>query len=206
MVYSYMKIFLQKGCDCLTGKSHIATGVVTVGFVADSMFLIKNTESPVFLQTAVDNTLNYVFDNGRISFWLYVLLAVLLYILGILLPDIDHPYSMIGKIIHLPIQHRTWTHAIWLVLIFGLLSIPYRLCIFVGVGMFVHDFWDSFSRTGNRWFYPLDDEFVKKHHKLKLYYTGQSSEYIVVGILIALLLVYTFFVFQHVFQFVNISL
>lgn len=195
----------MKGCDFVTGKSHVATGMATALFVADSIFLIQNAENPTFLNTATDAILNYSLDNGTIPFAIYVGLAVFLYILGTLLPDIDHPYSTIGKWIHLPFQHRTWTHAIWPILILGGLSVPYRLCLFVAIGMFVHDFWDSFSRTGNRWFYPIDVEFVKKHHKLKLYHTGQPLEYMIVGIFLGVMLVYTFFVMQHVFQFVNVT-
>ena len=96
------------------------------------------------------------------------------FIIGSLLPDIDHPNSEIGKFIHLPIKHRTWTHAIYIPVILFLLSIKYKILFWLGLGYFGHLFWDSFSSKGNNWLYPIKNKF-----HLKLYSTGNTSETIV---------------------------
>lgn len=102
---------------------------------------------------------------------------------GALLPDMDSKSSLLGRYIHIPLKHRTWTHSIWALLL--LLPIcwlgPLFRCIWIGYVL--HLMFDSLSACGVCFFYPFEKyrEFpggakVKMHHKLKLYHTSQKSE------------------------------
>lgn len=111
------------------------------------------------------------------------------YYLGTLLPDIDNENSFLGRFIHIPVQHRTWTHTIWCVILFAVLGIFIRPFMWLACGYFIHLFWDSFSACGVCWFYPFQKyisygsgAMVKKGHILKLYHTGKTSEKIFVSI------------------------
>lgn len=123
---------------------------------------------------------------------LSVPLYLMMYFLGALLPDIDNPNSMLGRIIHIPVGHRKWLHAIYLYLIFAVLGWFYPAFAWLFFGVFVHLFWDSFSAMGNCWFYKLFSDYreypsgakVKKGHKLKLYYAGEWSEYVLLFIIV----------------------
>lgn len=116
------------------------------------------------------------------------------YFLGTLLPDIDNPNSVLGRIIHVPVEHRTWLHAIYLYLIFAILGWHYPIFMWLFLGVIVHLFWDSFSASGNCWFYKLLSDYrkypsgakIKKGHKLKLYHTGKWSEYLLLFIIVVI--------------------
>lgn len=123
---------------------------------------------------------------------LSVPLYLAMFFLGTLLPDIDNPKSMLGRFIRLPFKHRTWVHAVYLYLVFAVLGWYYPAFAWLFFGSFVHLFWDSFSAMGNCWFYKLFSDYreypsgakVKKGHKLKLYYAGEWSEYVLVFIIV----------------------
>lgn len=185
----------------MRGKSHIAMNVVTAGTVACTGFLFIKSDLSESLGEISKAVYEFLFDNGTISMFIFVPAAILLYLLGSLLPDIDHPYSTIGKIIHLPIPHRTWTHAIYVPVILFIAGMWYRLLFWLGLGYFFHLFWDSFSASGVNWLYPKKN----KHHVLKLYHTSQPSEYMTVGVSTTLLVIYACIVLQSVYHFVNIT-
>lgn len=118
------------------------------------------------------------------------------FILGCLLPDTDHPESILGRKFYIPVRHRTWTHTMWIVIIFILIGIflkPFRPLAY---GYFIHLFVDSFSRGGVCFFYPISKYIdypsgahVKKKHIFKLYKPGGISE-IVVNIILILITVF----------------
>lgn len=124
----------------------------------------------------------------------YSLLAVVLFYLGTLLPDIDSENSMLGKYIHLPIEHRVWTHAIYIPLLFLIGSYWVRVLFWLSLGYLLHLFWDAFSYCGVCFFYPISSyrrfgntgAKVKKKHILKVYRAGKPSEYVVVTIIVLL--------------------
>lgn len=189
----------------MRGNSHMAMGVATGVIVSDTVFLAMKYEStPSFLKNCAEAVFNFLIpaDAGVLPIYLFVPVAILLYLLGTLFPDIDTPYSTLGKIIHLPIGHRTWTHAIWLPLALCIGGIWYRLLFWFGLGMFVHDFCDSFSASGLHWFYPIK---IKDNPHIKLYHTSQPSEYITVGVTWTVTVIYTIIVLQIIYQFFNFS-
>lgn len=184
----------------MTGKSHITMNLCTATVMADAIFLGANTNEKSIPYALSNDIKTFVTNNGTIPLIVFITSAMALYILGSILPDIDHPYSMIGKIIYIPIEHRTWTHAIYIPIILCIASIKIRLLLFLGLGMFLHDFWDAFSTSGIHWLYPK-----KMKHRLKLYHTGTFSEYIFVALFIMITILITLGSVQHVFQFVNVS-
>ena len=172
---------------------NLATG----GFIAGTGFLLLNIDVPVEIKEAVTIVKNFLLDNGDMAFPLYLGIGIALYMLGALLPDIDTPYSTLGRIVSLPFEHRTWTHAIWAPLALMIAGIWVRLLFWLGFGMFVHDFFDSFSASGINWFYPYKR---KKPKILKVYHTGQPSEYVFGSIVFVLTIVYWVIILQVVFN------
>lgn len=183
-------------------SNHIVMGVATA---------VVLTESHLLLQSCSENTLAYRLSSGiqhiitdtGLPMWFYFFIGISLYLLGVILPDVDSPYSMIGKKLHVPVEHRTWLHSIWFALIFAVGSIWVRVLCFLSFGIVVHLFFDSFSRSGIQWFYPfpLRRKWGKKSsHILKLYHTSQVSEYVFVGVVILLTVIYSVFTIQQIYH------
>lgn len=114
--------------------------------------------------------------------------------LGSLLPDIDSKTSTLGRHIHLPFGHRTWTHSIWAVILIALLcwKLPLPGADGLGFGYILHLLLDSVSQMGICWFYPfkkyvyMEDGVWKRGsgdnkakcaegHKIKLYKTSDPD-------------------------------
>lgn len=128
--------------------------------------------------------LRYLFSNHHIllNFGL-LFLAEGLFLLGTLLPDIDSKKSILGRYIYLPLEHRTWTHTIWIVLLFSVISRFCKSIWFLTLGYFLHLMEDSISTAGVCFCYPFSrykvypsGAKVKMGHKWKFYRAGQSSE------------------------------
>lgn len=124
----------------------------------------------------------------------YSALVLILFYIGTLLPDIDNENSMLGRHFHLPLEHRVWTHAIWIPALLFVGSYYVRALFWLGLGYILHLFWDSFSYCGVCYFYPFSKyrKFgntgakVKRKHILKIYRAGKPSEYVVVTIIVIL--------------------
>lgn len=183
----------------MRGSNHSIMNLVTAGFIGVTGFFIANTDSPDFLKTTVIASKDFLIDNSDMPLVFYGAIVFVMYLIGSILPDIDHPYSKIGKIIHLPVKHRTWTHAIWIPVCLLITGIFFRWVFWLGLGYFFHLFWDSFSVSGVDWFYPKKN----KNHKIKLYRTSQTSEYITVSVSVAIFLLYAVFVAQCVYHFIR---
>lgn len=174
----------------MRGTSHIIMNVATAGSVGCTLFFMLKNNTSVFLHDIADASVNFLFngfletDNKMLVF--YIPAIVLLYIFGSVLPDADHPHSPISRVIHIPVKHRTWLHAIYIPLILFIASVWFRPLFYLGAGYFFHIFWDSFSATGIDWFYPHKN----KHHILKLYKTSQLSEGVFVGVFVTLSVLY----------------
>lgn len=192
----------------MRGESHLGMNIATGAVTAETCFLIMNTESPGWLQSCISSFSNFMLDSGDIPKILFVAAGIVLYLIGGLLPDIDTPYSMLGRIIHIPVEHRTWTHAIWWPMIFCIGGIWYRLLFWLGLGVLIHDLWDKPSASGLNMLYPFGKKrFAEKKRKrvFKLYHTSKGSEYIVVGVSWTIMVVYTLIVIQCVYHVLNIS-
>lgn len=175
----------------MRGKSHIATNVATIA-LADGIIAITsnafNNDIYQELHSLVMWRLLIETDSTTAQIIVSIvsfIICTALFILGSLFPDIDQEKSTIGKICHLPIKHRTWTHTIWVVLIFALISIKLKCMIWFTLGYTLHIFYDSLSKGGICWFYPISQyrtwssgAQVKKNHKIYLYRTGETSEII----------------------------
>ncbi len=180
----------------MTGKSHITMNMLSMGAVADTIFVLQQRSSDTIGYMISENVKNFLLNNGTFSVPVFYIVSILLYCLGAILPDIDYPYSPIGKVIHLPFEHRTWTHAIWIPAILCIAGIFIRPLFYLGLGMLLHDFWDCFSASGIHWFYPIKN----KHHFLTLYKSSHFSEYVFVFIFLLLFGGYTACCLQQVYH------
>lgn len=179
----------------MMGRSHLITGVCALEHAWAVQTLIGRTGLMEFqaAQTAAAVLQSY---TGIMELSVGSLTAapvyVAAYFLGTLLPDIDNPKSLLGRIFHLPVKHRRWIHAIYLYLLLAIAGWYFPVCSWIFFGVIVHLFWDSFSTAGNCWFYKLFSDyreypngaFIKKGHKLKLYHAGEWSEYLVLFVIV----------------------
>lgn len=87
--------------------------------------------------------------------WGFIMLG-----LGSLLPDLDHPYSMLGK--RLPgiavfgLGHRGWMHSLIGLAFFALITAIIRIEFTpsIALGYVLHLLADSLNPSGIAWFYP----------------------------------------------------
>lgn len=129
-------------------------------------------------------------SQGLLTWWpFYLLCSVVLLLFGSLLPDIDSKKSLLGRFLYIPIEHRTWTHSVWFVLLFALLGLIHPLLRFVWIGGFLHILADEFSKGGICFMYPFhtykkygNGAFIARGHKISFYHTGTKSEIVCVVI------------------------
>ena len=108
----------------MTGKSHVIMNIASAVAIADTWFLASHYEkSPEWLVTISDKAADLILKQDMMPMWLFLGISVFLYLLGALLPDMDLDTSAIGRIIYLPVGHRTWTHALYLPIIFGVVGV-----------------------------------------------------------------------------------
>lgn len=124
-------------------------------------------------------------------------------IIGSLLPDIDSRSSALGKVFHLRLRHRTWTHSIWALILLFVMCFGNVYARWLFFGYFLHILCDSFSSAGVCLLYPLtkyrkysNGAFVAKGYHLKLYRTNKFSEGVFVGVTVAVsILMFIYFGF-----------
>ena len=191
----------------MTGKNHVianscslviaGSGVMWLDKAATN--IVNSTTKLSILQSAVvgiNNTIQQFLTatflcTGNRNDVLFGILAMAALYIGTLFPDIDNENSMMGRFLHLPIEHRTWTHAIWLPIFFGLLALIEPILWWFVLGYMGHLIWDNASRGGVCFFYPISKyrhfgnsgAKIKNDHFVYLYRTGKTSEGVVIGIL-----------------------
>lgn len=184
----------------MTGKHHLMTGASTYLVMAAIPAVPSIYTGPFCEQMGIVCSLYsslYMvpcgIKEGLLAGVLGCVLSVLLFFLGVLLPDIDSQGSILGKIIYIPIRHRTWTHTIWVVFLFLGLSFLWPGFFWIAAGVVCHLIIDSVSNQGVCWFYPISKyryypggAAVKKKHVLKFYRTGSKMESVVCGIYVVL--------------------
>lgn len=173
----------------MRGKSHVMMNCSTVVVLAETGALLRDVYKGPCCETVsscISAVSAYFHDNGSLNKYVFAGLCVVFLFLGSLLPDIDYPHSTLGRIIYIPVEHRTWIHTIWFVILFGVGSIWFRPLVWLAFGFFFHLFWDNFSKTGICFIYPIIKK--RKHHPLKLYTSSGMSEKVVVVIM----LIFTF--------------
>lgn len=126
-----------------------------------------------------------------------ICLFTLVILFGTLCTDCDNKNSIMGKLIYIPVEHRTWLHAIWIPALCFFAGLVFKPAMWFALGWFLHEFMDSFSKAGNAYLYPIvgynnyGEAKVKKGvHNFKLYYAGKQSEtvFVVCVVVICLLL------------------
>ena len=188
----------------MRGESHLgmamSAGIITAG---TCFLVLKSPDFSESIKNAATAFTGFMLDSGDMMPIIFVPIAIILFLIGAILPDIDTPYSMLGRFICLPFEHRTWTHAIWWPAALCVAGIWVRLLMWLGIGVFIHDFCDSFSASGLHWFYPIKN---KNKHVLKLYHTGKGSEYAIVTISWVITILYILFIIQKVYHILDIAL
>lgn len=178
----------------MMGRNHLIVGACALEhvYVAGKLIEKSDFQPLITLRQTVDSYFGLKELVGPSIVLIGICFAA--YFLGTLLPDIDNPNSILGKILHIPIKHRRWLHAIYLYLPIAALGMIHPIFSWLFFGIFVHLFWDSFSAMGNCWFYKLLSDYkeypsgaqIKKGHRLKLYHAGEWSEYLLVFIIVAI--------------------
>lgn len=179
----------------MKGVNHIITGVSAV-IIADTGLRTFSYTLDSELYNIIANEMHWHLVADTESQLLYTAITAFVYlinaamfILGCLLPDCDQENSLMGRMLYVPVAHRTWTHTIWATGFFAVLGIGAACFYWLACGYFLHIFFDSLSKGGICWFYPISrykkwtsGAQVKKNHKIYLYRTGEMSETILVVI------------------------
>lgn len=180
----------------MMGKSHVISGVglaVGVGFGGIRYGLRHSEIFYNFVMPVLYNLSGFLAPRNlyaafRTGLWVLFGLA---FLFGTLVPDIDHPRSLLGRYLHMPwMKHHGFMHSIWpvLFLIFvGCLHISLRFFICVAAGAFTHLLMDSVSALGVNLFYP-----IRTRHRIALYTTGEITEYIFLSFVMAVSLLCLF--------------
>ncbi|MBQ9691284.1 MAG: metal-dependent hydrolase [Eggerthellaceae bacterium] len=185
----------------MKGRSHIVVAPASV-YLA-SKFLTSLQEGNIAIVSQGAHVIAQLLDFHSAPWWLSCVAGALL-ILGSLAPDTDSKTSLLGRFIHIPVEHRTYTHTIWVPLGVTIASLIAQMLHpffaialrWFAVGYISHLFWDSFSKTGFYWFYPLQQYErsskgvrIKANHRAILYSTGSKSEYILVDAIVVLAII-----------------
>ena len=111
----------------MMGRNHVITGVCALEHLYVANELINRADiSTLTAAQGIALSCLGVSQLAEPASLRTRILTVLLYLgmffLGVLLPDIDNPKSMLGRFIRVPFRHRTWLHAIYLYLAFMVLG------------------------------------------------------------------------------------
>lgn len=166
-------------------KSHIVSGGSLAGIAAGGWMTICNTSDRVYerMMPVAYGAYRFLFPTmNPVLKTMMILTCLGGYVVGTLAPDADNPNSMVGRRFYIPVGHRVSLHSIWPVLIFaclGRLHVFLRPLIFFALGWLAHLICDSFSMRGVRFFWPISGA----SHRFRVYTTGEATEYIFVGFL-----------------------
>lgn len=175
----------------MMGKHHVETAfgisaasVMTCAAMADSRYAIVGKAGKGILQLFIPENVSLEFTHGIMySTPFFAVGALAMLWLGSLLPDIDQPNSVVGKKIHLPFKHRTWTHSIWFAGLCFALCFLHPIFRWLFFGCMLHIIGDGVSAAGICFLYPFQKykeyssgAFVAPGHTIKLYHTNNKSE------------------------------
>ena len=181
----------------MTGQSHlcmtVCTGINTVCglLIYDEMKLVHPA-----LEHPIPNAVSDFVFSGSFFPPLWWVTAIILYLIGGIMPDIDTKHSMASKLMFgavFPGEHRTWTHSIWAIAVLAAVSYTLPVCVFFLAGYLLHIILDSVSNGGVCFFYPIQKyrkygkgAKVKIGHKWRLYSSGGPGEYFIDGFTVCL--------------------
>lgn len=176
----------------MVGKNHIITGAASVVLIDTGVKIFSGlTESDYYSELHNSAFFENIIKSESVVavFFGSVLTAMIctgLFFLGCLLPDVDQENSTLGKVFYIPVRHRTWTHSIWGLFILAAISYFVPCIAWLALGCTLHIFWDSLSKGGICWFYPISKyknwtsgAQIKKNHWIFLYRAGETSEKII---------------------------
>lgn len=201
----------------MNGKSHLIAGtasIVITGITVDAI-ITKITEINPAMKTIYHGFLDKIYLKEPFIDGIYtmknsmvLLLAVCLLLFGFILPDMDDEKSMVCTLMRRSVlfkflpkltslfKHHHWTHTIWFIIPEIIAGFFMPVFWYMGFGYFIHLLLDSPSAMGNCFLIPRYIQYpngaqIKPGHKLKLYHTNETSEYILVTIIcmIAILLI-----------------
>lgn len=173
----------------MKGISHVLTGIATAIIIDTTIRAISIDCNSTFyndFSRLLHEPFAALFPttfSQTVSYIIIYTINIAAFIIGCLLPDCDSEKSIMGRIVHIPVKHRTWTHTIWCVVVFTLMGFAVPCFFWLAYGYTLHIFFDSMSKCGVCWFYPISQykiwnngAQVKKNHKFYLYRTGKASE------------------------------
>lgn len=175
----------------MMGKNHVVVntaltiaGTSCCAALAMSSYDALSRMNKVFLSVGYPEVLSLNLDHGFLgSFPIYLLVAFFMLWLGSLMPDIDSKDSLFGRYLHLPFQHRTWTHSIWALILPSIGAFYVPVLRFFVIGYILHIALDGVSQAGVCFWYPFkkyrkypNGAFVARGHFIKLYRAGDKSE------------------------------
>ena len=180
----------------MKGVNHIITNIATAVIIDTGLRAVSySIEYPFYAELC--KAVNQPFcvtcqqSSGQLFVGIVVVLVnIFMFIFGTLLPDCDMEKSIMGRMLYVPVQHRTWTHTFWCVMIFTVMGFAASCFLWLAYGYTLHIFYDSLSKGGICWFYPISKynkktsgAQVKKNHKIYLYRTGKTSETILMTLI-----------------------
>jgi inner membrane protein len=114
-------------------------------------------------------------------------------LLGSLLPDVDHPKSLLGRrfffvsgVVHMTVGHRGATHSIFAlaaVLVGGFLLLSPDMALALSLGFTSHLLADAMTKGGVPILWPRK---TKLHLLPTPFKTGSLAEYLVTGVILGL--------------------
>ncbi len=174
----------------MNGKQHLTAGVtLTVLDVAIYENIIHN-----WTDERIINCVKTVGDFVLPNHILFYPLCFAFLFLGFLLPDCDNRKSFIGRYFHVPVEHRTWMHTLYIILAFLVIGLFFHPFIWLAFGYFQHLVCDSPSRCGVCWLNPYgykryNHAKIKKGHYIYLY-SSESTAWMLCGVFVAITIMY----------------
>ena len=177
----------------MVGRNHVISNTCSVVTAACCLKCLEIQQNPIALTaTAVADFIKRFMFDSNVNIYASLVLSVFLFYTGTLLPDIDNEKSLLGRHIHLNVEHRTWTHTVWFVIMWSVIGYKFILVRWLVLGYFLHLFWDSLSVGGICWLYPVTQykyfgnsgAKIKKGHKIYIYRVGKTSETVLMVVLI----------------------
>ena len=176
----------------MMGKNH--------AYVSTCILCTASCVAGAFLETEkLEQTIRFFYPEtslwtyGDISCILWTGILFLLFLLGVLAPDIACSYSMLGRWIHLPCKHRTWTHGWLAVSICLICAWKWTAMRIFCLGYCLHIWEDALSYNGINFFYP----FTKQEKQGIGYRTGSASETCIVLLISAFCIYFIWYYGWH---------
>ena len=169
----------------MSGKQHITSGIPLLIITHELTVSATFSKLPVFVTNRIKAFSAEMVPDTVTG----CILCGILFLMGLIFPDIDDENSIMGRYVHLPVKHRKWFHSIYLFIPLLTIGRMKNCFLWLCLGCFYHLLMDSFSRCGVAWFRPKTGYIeypsgvkIKKNHYICLY-TGNISAWILCGLL-----------------------